>query len=99
MKNMKDLRQLSQSQQGRVLAGEMVRRFMMDLMSAVLPTNCDTNPMCRNYGHVIDKKRWVRGLPRCRDCGAIIKGTEDLRKAMMVSQQKLSNPGYNKFNR
>lgn len=50
------------------------------IFAAYVPTN--TNPMCKNYGHNIDKNSWKRGLPTCQDCGATVSDASQLRKAV-----------------
>lgn len=37
--------------------------------------------MCKYYGHVVDKKSWQGGFPRCEDCGCQITNPDQLRKA------------------
>jgi hypothetical protein len=50
-----------------------------------------TNAMCKNYGHIIDHKRWGTGLPKCQDCGAEIKDPGDLRRASTEKLERGEN--------
>lgn len=38
-------------------------------------------PMCTNYGHVVARGNWGRGLPKCQECGVTINDAKELRKA------------------
>lgn len=39
--------------------------------------------MCKYYGHVVDEKKWKRGLPNCRDCGIQINSRDELRGSIV----------------
>jgi hypothetical protein len=54
-------------------------------------------PACRYLGHAADCKNWVRGFPKCSDCGVEITRASDLRRAIptcYVRDYKLSG-GHN----
>jgi hypothetical protein len=50
-----------------------------------------TPKMCSNYGHIITRGYWGKGLPKCEECGATIKDPSELRKA--TPQKELVSSG------
>lgn len=50
-------------------------------ISSICNCNQSTPKMCENYGHIIDKKNWSGHLPKCQDCGVIIKDLKELRRS------------------
>lgn len=55
------------------------------------PYEKHTNPMCKNYGHVVAGNRWLgRGNPRCDDCGELILDPDQLRKSSSLHVHKFN---------
>jgi hypothetical protein len=71
---------------------EIIRCAIADFFSNTLQflysctrTNTIHSPMCLNYGHVIRREGWGRGLPRCEECGVTIKDPRELRRSDLNS--------------
>jgi len=70
---------------------ESIKSALADLLSHTLQilhsgtrSNKIRTPMCLNYGHVIRRGGWGRGLPHCEECGITIKDPSELRKANLA---------------
>lgn len=64
---------------------------IMQLWHSVLPAKARPT-MCANYGHVVARGNWGRGLPKCQECGITIKDPSELRKANPLSWDGLRVP-------
>lgn len=53
-----------------------------NFLGALTLSSKPNHPMCRNYGHVIERA-WKGYLPSCTDCGAKIFHPDQLRKSTL----------------
>ncbi|MBX9687832.1 MAG: hypothetical protein K2X27_14090 [Candidatus Obscuribacterales bacterium] len=48
----------------------------------------EAHRMCKNYGHSVDPNSWGRnGLPKCEDCGVLIREANQLRRANCIGAE------------
>lgn len=60
------------------------KQIIFELLQLMKPTN--RNPMCRNYGHTVDRNKSLGINARCLDCKERINDPSQLRKAVVVSK-------------
>lgn len=60
-----------------VLLSKFVGELISDVRSAMHV--CQSNRLCKRYGHAINHTCWDELFPQCRDCGSTIRSYQDLR--------------------